>query len=101
MKHRREHSGLELLLLWRGRNDGDWTRIRSTFNSLIGNWYQTHCTHINCHTHTPHMILQALLSGFLAGLVVVVVSIVIEKYGGVFGGVLASTPTTIIAACVG
>ena len=44
---------------------------------------------------------SALLSGLSAALVAIAATVVIERCGGVVGGVLASTPTTIIPAAVG
>lgn len=43
----------------------------------------------------------ALLSGILSGAVASLVSVGIEKFGGIIGGVLGSSPSTLMAACVG
>lgn len=47
------------------------------------------------------LALTALLSGALAGVVAIAVTIAIERFGGIVGGVLASSPTTIIPASIG
>jgi hypothetical protein len=47
------------------------------------------------------LFLTALLSGLFAGLVAIATTTAIERLGGALGGVLATTPTTIVAASVG
>jgi hypothetical protein len=47
------------------------------------------------------VIPSALLSGFFAGIVAALVSIGIEKFGGAFGGILGSSPTTLMPAAIG
>jgi hypothetical protein len=47
------------------------------------------------------LFLTALLSGLFAGLVAMATTTAIERLGGALGGVLATTPTTIVAASVG
>ena len=44
---------------------------------------------------------SASLSGIFAGVVAVLATVCIEKLGGTVGGVLATSPTTIVAACMG
>lgn len=46
-------------------------------------------------------IIQALVSAVFAGCIVSLASFCIEKFGGTVGGVLASSPTTIVAASIG
>ena len=46
-------------------------------------------------------IPSALLSGLFSGVVAMSVSIAIEKFGGAVGGVLGSSPTTLIPASIG
>jgi hypothetical protein len=47
------------------------------------------------------VIPTALASGLFAGLVAIGVTTGIERLGGTLGGVLATTPTTVIPSCVG
>jgi len=47
------------------------------------------------------VILNATLSGIFAGIVAIGVTVLIERFGGVIGGVLGSSPTTIIPASIG
>ena len=47
------------------------------------------------------LFFQALLAGFFAGAVVTLVTFAIEKFGGRVGGLLGTSPSTIIAAAVG
>jgi len=47
------------------------------------------------------LFLTALLSGLFAGLVAMATTTAIERLGGALGGVLATTPTTIVAASLG
>jgi hypothetical protein len=47
------------------------------------------------------IIYQAILSGFFAGIVASGVSLLIEKLGGRIGGIIGSSPTTMIPAIVG
>jgi hypothetical protein len=51
--------------------------------------------------HVMDLLGPALLSGLFAGCVAIGVTTAIERFGGQVGGVLGSSPTTIIAACVG
>jgi hypothetical protein len=44
---------------------------------------------------------SALLSGLFSGAIASLVSALIEKYGGNIGGILGSSPTTFIPACIG
>jgi hypothetical protein len=44
---------------------------------------------------------SAIIAGLLAGTVAIVVTRVIEFLGGVVGGILSSTPTTIIFVSLG
>ena len=46
-------------------------------------------------------IIQAVISAVFAGCIVSLASFCIEKFGGTVGGVLASSPTTIVAASIG
>jgi hypothetical protein len=46
-------------------------------------------------------MLSAILSGLFSGIVAALVSIGIEKYGGNVGGILGSSPSTIIPAIAG
>jgi hypothetical protein len=46
-------------------------------------------------------IPSALLSGLFAGIVASLVSVGIEKFGGALGGILGSSPTTLMPAAVG
>ncbi|KAJ3323136.1 hypothetical protein HDV06_002148 [Boothiomyces sp. JEL0866] len=47
------------------------------------------------------IIYSAILSGIFSGLVAALISIGIEKFGGRVGGVLGSSPTTLIPASIG
>jgi hypothetical protein len=47
------------------------------------------------------MWISAILSGIFAGFVASLVSIAIEKFGGALGGILGSSPTTLMPAAVG
>ena len=47
------------------------------------------------------ILVSAISSGVAAGVIAVVATLLIEKLGGVVGGVLSSTPTTIIPAALG
>jgi hypothetical protein len=47
------------------------------------------------------MWVSAILSGILAGIVASLVSIAIERFGGAVGGILGSSPTTLMPAAVG
>jgi hypothetical protein len=47
------------------------------------------------------LIIKALLSGLFAGAVAIGVTVAIERLGGLFGSVLGTTPTTVIASSVG
>lgn len=48
-----------------------------------------------------HDLITASLSGIFAGIVAVFATLAIERYGGLVGGVLATTPSTIVPASVG
>ncbi|KAJ3313978.1 hypothetical protein HDV04_001284 [Boothiomyces sp. JEL0838] len=47
------------------------------------------------------VIVSAILSGIFSGLVAALISVGIEKFGGRVGGVLGSSPTTLIPASIG
>lgn len=47
------------------------------------------------------LILKALLSGLFAGVVAIAVTRCIEVFGGTLGAILATTPSTVIAASLG
>jgi hypothetical protein len=46
-------------------------------------------------------MISAVLSGLFAALTASLVSTIIEKYGGRIGGILGSSPTTIVPAVIG
>ena len=53
------------------------------------------------HFMDPSLASAALLSGLGAGAVAILATLAVERWGGTLGGVLATVPTTIVAACLG
>ena len=49
----------------------------------------------------PRAILTAVASALFAGCIAAMATFVVEKLGGVKGGILAATPTTIVPALIG
>jgi len=46
-------------------------------------------------------VVYALVMGVFAGAVAIIATVAIERFGGIVGGVISSSPTTIIATAVG